>query len=110
MPLAPGVITVLLNAEREAMLRGYTQGDRLINVWRELFTYETEATNFTKEADDMFEFFNRDNRPGGAAHRSMSVGDVVLIETPFGRNALAVANLGFAPVNVGLLIEHAVMP
>lgn len=108
MPTAPALVTVLLNADdrRTSMLTGYQKGDKLLPIHRELITYDTETTNFTQEADAMFVKFNRDDRPGGMAHRSLSVGDVVLIETPYGRNALSVESIGFAPVNAGLVAEH----
>lgn len=105
MATAPALATVLFNAERDAMLHGYKEGARLVPVWRELIVYETESTNFTKEADNFFILFNRDDRPGGMLHRSMSVGDVVLFETPYGRVALGVENVGFRPINVGILAE-----
>jgi hypothetical protein len=105
--IAPALVTVLLNASDHIHMRtGYEKGDRLIPIHQELITYETEVTNFTKETEEMFVKFNRDERPGGMAHRSLSVGDVVLFETPYGRTALAVASIGFAPVNAGLLAEH----
>lgn len=101
----PALATVLLNAERESMLHGYQKGDRMIVVYRELILYP-EDSNFTDEASQFFAQFNADERPGGMVHRSMSVGDAVLFETPFGRNALAIERIGFSPINAGLLAEH----
>lgn len=91
------------------MVHGYKSGDRLLPIFRSLITYDTENTNFTKEADDFFRMFNMDDRPGGMTHRSLSVGDVVLFETSYGRVGLAVESIGFSPINVGLIIEHAVV-
>lgn len=109
MSTAPALVTVLLNTSTTSMAKGYKSGDRLLPVYRSLITYETEGTNFTKEAEEFFRMFNMDDRPGGTVHRSLSVGDVVLFETPYGRVALAVEHTSFSPVNVGLLIEHAVV-
>lgn len=106
MTTAPVLITALLNAERESMIRGFTQADRLIPVLRLLATYETESTNFTHEASQVYQILNDDDRPGGMVHRSMSVGDVILFETPYGRTALRVEITGFSPVNAGLVAEH----
>lgn len=103
----PALATVLLNTRRESMVTGYQQGDRMIAVYRTLITYP-ENSNLTKEADDFFDMFNLDDRPGGMTHRSMSVGDAVLFETPYGRVALAIESLGFSPINSGLLAEHFV--
>lgn len=101
----PALATVLLNTERESMFRGYKKGDRMLVVYRELILYP-ESSNFTHEADQFFAQFNADDRPGGMVHRSMSVGDAVLFETAFGRNALAIESIGFSPINAGLLAEH----
>lgn len=96
----PVLVSVLLNEDMMAMMptRGYQQGDDLRVAWRMLGTYGIE-TNFTKEADDIFRVFNIEH-PENYQDRSLSVGDVVLFETPYGDVALAVCDLGFAPVNL----------
>ena len=101
----PALVTVLLNLEDKSMLNGYTKGDRTMVIHRELITYP-EDSNFTNETDHFFTMFNRVERPGFMTHRSLSVGDVVLFETPYGRNALAIERIGLSPVNAGLLCEH----
>lgn len=106
MPTAPALVTVLLNADDRGgwhtgdtpMVTGYRKDDRLLPIWRELITYDTETTNFTQEANEMFAKLNQDERPGALSHRSLSVGDVVLFETPYGRSALAISTVGFEPV------------
>lgn len=94
----PVLVTVLLNEDMMAMLptRGYQDGDELRVAWRTLGTYDL-MTNFTLEADEFFRVLNIDH-PANYRDRSLSVGDVVLFETPYGNTALAVCSLGFEPV------------
>lgn len=96
----PVLVSILLNMDPMAMLpwRGYEPGDDLRVAYRMLGTYPVE-TNFTKEADDLFRVFNIEH-PADYRDRSLSVGDVVLFETPYGYTALAVCSIGFEPVGL----------
>lgn len=110
----PVLVTVLLNTRPEAMFSfkseaikgGYQPGDKFEVAWRLLGTYSL-TSNFTWEAQDIFEAFNRDDRPNGQTHRSLSVGDVILFETPYGKTALAVESEGFSPVPVEQVEQYA---
>lgn len=110
----PVLVTILLNTRPEAMFMftvgdiegGYRPGDKFEVAWRLLGTYPLD-TNFTREAQDIFVAFNRDDRPNGQTHRSLSIGDVVLFETPYGKIALAVESEGFSPVPVEQVEQYA---
>lgn len=96
-------VRILDNLNMEALwpTRGYQPGDRLRCVYEcDAFMPETgePKEKFCRIAENMFEMFNRDDRPNGQYAKSMSVGDVVQINYGDGRVFLACASLGFVEV------------
>lgn len=66
----------------------YTPGDKLTASKLGLMTVEVddgaeiEGDLFKIAADKLFAKLNRDDRPNGAFERSLSVGDVIVVELP----------------------------
>jgi hypothetical protein len=97
-------ITVLHNVDRDGRLSGYSDGNRLVTVFKG--THHTEAADPQVIADELFAAFNDGGHLPGAGElsdayfgrrlRSLSVGDVVLVAEA----ALAIGRFGgFSPVS-----------
>src|SRR3954454_20367508 len=76
-------------------LSGYEPGDVLIAGWVGATPLD-EPLDVFAAAEEVFARHNRDDRPDGQLCPSMSVGDVVV----FGEEAMSVADIGFARVDV----------
>lgn len=80
----------------------YTPGDRL--KVSSVGVLEIEAENATAAASTVFRLLNADDRPNGAHERSLSVGDVIVVEKGdsgwpnFEGKRLAVEPVGFREV------------
>ena len=82
--------TALYNARREAMLDGFKAGDAVEAIG----VTTVEAASFSKAASAVFEAYNIGGKQGH--NRSMSVGDVISVETEDGTIIfLTVAGAGF---------------
>jgi hypothetical protein len=66
------------NERRDAMLRGYAEGDPVIRSAHEL-TF-IEANDAIAAASEVFYRLNADDRPNGQTERSLSVGDVIRVQ------------------------------
>lgn len=76
------------------MLNGYRSGDPLVPT--SLGYLPVEAATPEGAAEQLFYLLNRDERPNGRNERSLSVGDIALVESTSGeRYFFAVERFGF---------------
>jgi hypothetical protein len=89
--------TAYFNTERDAMWKGYMDGDALIpsTVYVD---YPVAGTGVTHAASNVFGMLNMDDRLNGQVERSLSVGDVVCIDG-LDRTWLVVEGMGFKNID-----------
>lgn len=89
--------TAYLNTEwPRALIDGHEDGDFLVLGW------EGEVTprgSSVATCEFVYALLNRDDRPNARTHRSLSIGDVVVLHGQWDR-AYAVEPLGFEPIPV----------
>lgn len=77
-------------------LSGYQPGDPLLAAYEG----QVKADQLLAMAEDVFIEHNRDDRPTAQICPSMSVGDVVIFQTPDGNIAMSCEAMGFEQVDL----------
>lgn len=73
------------------------EGEQFVKTWE---GEVPDGLALNAAAEQVFHAHNQDSRPDGQIGPSMSVGDIVIFETPEGDQALVCASMGFAEVEV----------
>ena len=82
--------------EHNPFLNGYRDGDPLVRSM--VGTLEIKAGDIMEALETAFERLSRDTRPNGANERSLSVGDVLKVETDTGERWYSCERTGWREI------------